>query len=51
MRKQYYFEVRFNDGTKLRTDALGRKASEAMYKIYLRDMILLNVKSIAWGIA
>jgi hypothetical protein len=51
MKSQYYFEVRFNNGRKLRTEDLGRKASEAMYKLFIRDMHLLDVKSVAWGIA
>ena len=48
--KQYIVNVVYKDGSKGSYHLETLKQAKSIYKMYLNDMTLLNVKSVGWSI-
>jgi hypothetical protein len=50
MKKQYFVNVKYMDGSSGTYHMPTLKAAKSIYKMYLSDMLLLNVKSVEWSV-
>lgn len=46
----YYYKVVFYDGRIVERKNVSKRTAQRMYESMCREMILLDVKSVAWGI-
>ena len=48
MKNQYVVNVKYIDGSSGTYHMPSLKAAKSIYKMYVTDMLLLNVKSVEW---
>lgn len=46
---KWYFTVTFTDGTKNAEWDLTKAAAKALYDYHVKNMIVMNIKSVNWG--
>jgi hypothetical protein len=46
----YFYQIIFNDGRKVRRELVSKKIATAMYEAMSFEMLLLNVKTVEWGV-
>lgn len=46
----YYFRVTFNDGHHIYHDGLTKRQAVLRYNKWCRELVLLPIKQVAWGL-
>ena len=46
----YYYQIVFNDGRMVRRELISKKTASAIHEAMSFEMLLLNVKSVEWGV-